>query len=128
MKRTIGIVAAASLAALALGCKTTERKELPDGYKIVVSSVFRTDPGQREFRHNKFLNYDTLHDNDSNMDYIDYGCNGTVDRLCISDCYDRGQQGTEELFAQADKDFAKYKKELGGQIRDYNSWRDAFIG
>lgn len=114
MRKAIGIVAALGLAGLVSGCSNIERQETPEGFVITqhhIGSRYMT------FEHNSVLNYDKIFVGDSVNSYTDNGCDGTVDKFCGIECYNRGEQGTEELFAQADKYFADYKQELGVQSK-----------
>ena len=120
--RTIGIVAAAGLAALVGGCtaeahfnstSNIDRQETLDGYVV-------TEHGGNNmiFRHNRLLNYDTFYKwpkGEESVAYVDEGCDGTVDAIAAIGSYSRDDQGTEEMFAQADKELAQAKKYLGVQ-------------
>lgn len=134
MKRTIGIVAAAGLAAL-VGCKEkpqdltfgiiTEpaqpeeqypkivRTEILDGYKLEkLADEYTTDV---TFVYNNIRNECGLIRN-FEFSFMDENCDGTVDGVYISgsgNSYSRGEEGTENLFANADITFANYRQELG---------------
>jgi hypothetical protein len=133
--RTIGIVAAAGLAALISGCKAkpqdltpgtiTEpaqpeeqypkivRTELLDGYKLEkLADKYTTEV---TFVHNNIRNECGLVKG-LEFSFTDENCDGTVDGIYIwgsGSSYSRGEQGTENLFANADITFANYRQELG---------------
>jgi len=44
--------------------------------------------------------------------FADFNCDNIVDEIFLPDVYRRGEPGTEEVFANADDIFAKWKKEL----------------
>ncbi|MBR9683116.1 hypothetical protein GOV03_01095 [Candidatus Woesearchaeota archaeon] len=90
----------------------TAKVSFESGTSIEWTRVITNFLGENLFVHNYENDKDTVNLEDNNAD-------GNIDRICnygLDQCKSRGDEGTEELFQQADQLFSEYKQKIGNYV------------